>query len=204
MTTIRTAISLALGMLLVPLVGHARQLEDGDIVFQRSVSRQAHAIAAATGSRFTHVGVVFFDQGEAYVYEEVQPVRRTKLKVWAQRGKSGDYVVRRLKDRSKVDLKKLKAEVVGFLGRDYDYLFGWSDKKIYCSELVWKAYHRSCGIKIGELKRLGDFNLEHKNVRPLVVRRYRDKVPRDMKVISPSDMYESELLVTVVAKPKKK
>ena len=51
----------------------------GDIVFQESTSSQSTAIAAATGSRWTHVGVVFIEGGEARVFEGVQPVGSSSL-----------------------------------------------------------------------------------------------------------------------------
>ncbi|MGJ8634003.1 MAG: YiiX family permuted papain-like enzyme [Luteolibacter sp.] len=172
-------------------------LEDGDIIFQRSMGRQAEAIAAATRSEHTHVGMVFHDDGVPYVYEAVQPVKKTLLVDWVKRGKEGKFVVRRLIDRSAVDTEELKREVVRFLGRDYDAQFGWSDAKIYCSELVWKAYERSSGIEIGKLRQLKEYDLEHETVRKLVVERYGDRVPLDMKVIAPSDLFASPLCTTV-------
>jgi hypothetical protein len=33
----------------------------------------------------------------------------------------------------------MKATGEGFLGKDYDLTFGWSDERLYCSELVWKV-----------------------------------------------------------------
>ena len=172
-------------------------IEDGDIIFHRSTSEQSHAIAAATGSQFTHMGVVFFEGGEPFVYEAVQPVKKTKLAAWIKRGKGGKFVVRRLRDRSAVDMDKLKREVSRFIGLDYDYKFGWSDAQIYCSELVWKAYQRSSGVEIGKLKQLKDFDLDNKIVRALLKKRYGKKIPLSMKVISPADVFESRLLETV-------
>ncbi|MDF1816655.1 MAG: YiiX family permuted papain-like enzyme [Verrucomicrobiales bacterium] len=175
-------------------------LEDGDIIFQKSMSRQSQAIEAATHSPLTHVGIVFYERGVPYIYEAVQPVKKTKLSDWGRRGENGSFVVRRLKDKSNIDMDRLKSEVMTYLGRDYDALFGWSDSTIYCSELVWKAYDRACGVQIGDLRKLKDFDLSHPVVQKTLRQRYGSCIPFDMDVISPADIFQSGLLFTVVAK----
>jgi uncharacterized protein YycO len=175
-------------------------LEDGDIIFQRSMSRQSHAIAAATHSSHTHVGIIFHEKGIPFIYEAVQPVKKTRFSDWGRRGKNGSYVVRRLKDKSKIDTDKLKKEVLTFLGKDYDCLFGWSDSTIYCSELVWKAYDRACGVQIGKLKKLKELDLDQPIVKQTLQDRYGRRIPLNMKVISPADIFHSRLLYTVQEK----
>lgn len=172
-------------------------LRDGDLVFQNSRSFQCEAVMAATKSKYSHVGMIFIEGGTPFVYEAVQPVKRTSLKTWIARGENGHYVAMRLKDPGKLDTAKLKKETKRYLGRNYDFLFDWSDETIYCSELVWKAYHRGCGITLAELRELREFDLDHPIVRPHVQQRYGDHPPLDMKVIAPSDLRESKLLMTV-------
>lgn len=137
----------------------ATQFRDGDIIFQRSQSHQSEAIAAATHSEYTHVGIIFFDKNRPFVYEAIQPVTKTPLQEWIKRGKHASYVIKRLRNQNSIDFQKLKREVLRMLGKDYDWLFDWSDSRIYCSELVWKAYQRT-GIELGELKQLKDFDLD--------------------------------------------
>ena len=169
----------------------------GDIIFHRSLSRQSYAIAAATKSQYTHMGIILIEKGRPYVYEAVQPVRKTPLAEWIRRGKDGKFVVKRLRDSSKLDVPKMKRALDGLAGKSYDWLFDWSDNRIYCSELVWKAYQRGCGIELARLKKLKDFDLNHRLVKPVVKERYGSKIPLDMKVIAPSDIYSSKLLKTV-------
>ena len=171
--------------------------QNGDIIFHRSTTRQSHAIAAATGSEFTHMGIIFMEDGRPFVFEAVQPVRKTPLSDWIARGRKGHYVIKRLRDTDPLDVSKLRSEVKSFLGKDYDWRFGWSDSRVYCSELVWKAYDRACGLQIGKLKKLADFDLAHALVKKIMEERYGSKIPYSMKVISPSDMFESDLLVTI-------
>jgi uncharacterized protein YycO len=175
----------------------AAEIKDGDIIFHRSKSRQATAIAAATKSDYTHMGIIFFSDGSPYVYEAIQPVTRTPLKDWITRGVGEHYVIKRLKDSSKVDFSKAKEETKKLLGRDYDWLFDWSDKRIYCSELVWKAYKRAAGVEIVSLRKLRDFDLTSEPVRKLMQERYGKNIPLDMDVIAPSDIFSSPKLITI-------
>lgn len=175
----------------------AVELQDGDIIFQRSQSRQAQAIAAATRSDYTHMGVIFSENKALYVYEAIQPVVKTPLDAWIKRGEGGRYVVKRLRDTNGVDFKLVKREVEKHLGKDYDWLFEWSDKKIYCSELVWKAYKNAVGIEIGVVGKLRDFKLDSPVVRQLMRERYGKKIPLEMQVVPPSSIFASSELVTV-------
>ena len=175
-------------------VGHLR---DGDIIFHRSTSRQAVAIAAATHSAYTHVGLVFLDSGKPFVYEAVQRVKRTPLKEWIARGERQHFVIKRLKADLRLNSAALKSEAQHMLGKDYDWLFEWSDSKIYCSELVWKAYQRSHGIEIGRLRSLRDFDLTSPVVLRQMQERYGKRIPWEMSVIAPSDIFDSPLLCDV-------
>ena len=188
---------LCVAVLLTCTWARAGEFQDGDIVFQRSRSQQAIAISAATHSDYTHMGIIFVESGEPFVYEAIQPVVRTPLKMWAERAKDGHYVVKRLKDSTSLDAALLKQQVTAMVGKDYDWQFEWSDDRMYCSELVWKAYRNAVGLRLGELRTLGDFDLEHETVQRLISQRYGSKVPFEMSVISPADILSSDLLVTV-------
>lgn len=176
------------------------QLQDGDIIFQTSQSSQSKAIQLATGSAFSHMGIIYKTNEELFVYEAVQPVKLTPLKDWIKRGENGQYVVRRLRDNhllTPANLERMKEVGKRFMGKDYDIYFGWSDDKIYCSELVWKIYKEALDIEIGHLQTLQDFDLTHDTVKQKMQERYGDQIPLSEKVISPASMIQSELLFTV-------
>lgn len=121
---------------------------------------------------------------------------------WIKRGENGSHTLRRLKDAEKIlttdALAKLKAECDKFLGKDYDLVFEWSDDKIYCSELIWKAFDRALGIQIGELQNLKEFNLSASSLQALLEARYgADNISLDNFVISTPATFHSELLETV-------
>jgi hypothetical protein len=178
------------------------EVRDGDLIFQTSKSSQSLAIQRATGSPYSHMGLIFNRDGKPYVFEAVATVRFTPLDQWIARGVDGHYVVKRLRDASKTltpaAVDKLRVASAKFEGRPYDLAFDWSDSRIYCSELVWKAYDRALGIRIGGLQKVRDFNLTDSAVKAKMRERYGDKVPLDEPVISPVAMFKSDRLVTVL------
>ena len=191
----------ALALVLSFSASHAAALKDGDIIFHTSRSAQSIAVQRATGSRYSHMGIVLLRGGKPYVFEAVSTVRYTPLGQWTARGNGGHYVVKRLRNADTLltpgAVAKLRAGTSDFEGRPYDLTFEWSDKRIYCSELVWKLYQRALGVRIGELQKIREFNLGDPAVRAKMRERYGDKVPMDEPVISPVAMFESPLLVTV-------
>ena len=85
--------------------------QQGDIIFQTSLSSQSQAIQLATKSKYSHCGIVFIEGDKVYVYEAVQPVKKTLLSEWIKRGKNQHYVVKRLKKSSllgEASIKKLQ------------------------------------------------------------------------------------------------
>ncbi|MBK6619906.1 MAG: YiiX family permuted papain-like enzyme [Saprospirales bacterium] len=177
------------------------QLQNGDLIFQTSLSDQSKAIQLATRSKYSHMGIVYKEGSEYFVYEAVQPVKLTPLDEWIKRGEKGHYVVKRLKNAEKVltpeVLEAMRISGEKFLQKDYDIYFEWSDEKLYCSELVWKIYKQATGIEIGPLQQLREFDLTNEMVKQKMKERYGDQIPLDELVISPGAMFESEELVEV-------
>jgi hypothetical protein len=176
-------------------------VRDGDLIFQTSRSSQSLAIQRATGSPYSHMGLILYRDGKPYVFEAVSTVRFTALEQWIARGNERHFVVKRLRDASKTltpaATEKLRRAAQVFEGRAYDLAFDWSDSRIYCSELVWKAYDRGLGIQIGRLQRVRDFTLSDPVVRAKMQERYGSKIPLNAPVISPVEMFKSDLLVMV-------
>lgn len=187
--------------LLLCYVCHSQDIHNGDLIFQTSTSSQSKAIQLATGSRYSHCGIIYKEGKHFFVFEAVQPVKRTPLDKWIARGKDGHYVIKRLKNADKIltpaTLQKMKKVGDSFTGKNYDLTFEWSDDKIYCSELIWKIYQRATGIEIGKLEHLKDFDLTSKIVKDKMKERYGNNIPKEEIVISPKAIFESDLLITV-------
>ena len=177
------------------------EIKNGDLIFQTSLSRQSKAIQLATKSKYSHCGLIYKEGNKFYVFEAVQPVKRTPLDKWIARGQDGKYVIKRLKNADQFltpeALRKMKQVGNQFNGKNYDLTFEWSDDKMYCSELIWKIYQRATGIEIGKLEKLSDFDLTNEDVKQKVKERYGDKIPTNEIVISPAAIFDSELLITV-------
>lgn len=175
--------------------------QNGDIVFQISQSTQSRAIQLATHSPYSHMGIVYLRDGDPMVFEAAQPVKLTPLDEWVARGKDGHFVVKRLREAERVlspdTLQRIRAIGEEFAGRDYDLYFEWSDKRIYCSELVWKVFARGAGIQIGRLVTMGKLDLSHPVVEAALRERFGDNVPLKEKVISPAAMFSSAALETI-------
>lgn len=179
------------------------KIQDGDIIFQTSESSQCEAVRIATKSKFSHCGIIFFtDDGKQLVLEAVQPVKVTPLEDWIKHGRDNKYVVKRLKNAATIlnaeTLKKMKAYGNQFIGKEYDAYFEWTDNRIYCSELIWKIYKSGAGIELCDLQELKDFNLEDERVQKILKERYGSDIPLDEKVVSPSNLADSKLVITVI------
>lgn len=146
------------------------------------------------------MGLVLRQQGKWMVLEAVQPVKLTPLERWIRRGKDGRVVAKRLRDADRVldgpARERIRREGLRFLGRPYDLTFEWSDDRIYCSELVWKAYRWGAGIELGTLQELRTFDLEHPAVRGKLRERYPQGPPGAEPVISPERIFACDRLVT--------
>jgi hypothetical protein len=175
--------------------------KDGDIVFQTSVSDQSEAIHRATGSPYSHCGVVFFRDGKPYVFEAASTVKFTPLEDWIAAGEGGRFAVQRLKSPNILDseesIGKLRKTAEEFLGKPYDFTFEWSDHRIYCSELVWKLFDRALGVRIGKLRQLREFDLSDPVVALKVEERYGSRIPLEEMVIAPAGIFDSKKLTTV-------
>jgi hypothetical protein len=178
--------------------GATEALRDGDLIFHTSRSEQSLAIQRATHSPYSHVGLVFHRDGKPFVFEAVATVRYTPLAQWIARGTDGKYVVRRLKQPlNDQQSRKLRAAAESYAGRPYDLYFEWSGARIYCSELVFKAYHDALGIELGARQKLRDFDLSDPVVKAKMRERYGARVPMLEPVISPGAQFASPLLETV-------
>ena len=176
-----------------------RSFREGDVVFTGSPAGQGAAIMAATGSPFTHCGIVFRNAGEWMVLEAVQPVRTVTLAHFIAHANPATFAVKRLKaplDPAAVQKARKWAEAQ--IGKNYDARFQWGDDKLYCSELVWKIY-REAGIELCAPRHFTDYHLDDPQVKKLLDERYggASHLPKDEKVVAPSDLAASPLLTAV-------
>ena len=178
--------------------GFSQSFQDGDLIFQHSVSIQSTAVQLATSSYYSHCGIIFYLNGEPYVFEAIEPVGVRTLEDWINSGEDQNYAVYRLKNRSlnATELSTMKSYLKNQLDKHYDLGFNWSDKEMYCSELANKTY-KAIGIELCSPKALRDFNLESPQVRKIMQQRYGSQIPYDEPMVSPGQLSDSKLLYKV-------
>lgn len=172
---------------------------DGDIIFQVSRSSQSVAIAAATNSSITHVGVIAVDGTKVNVIEAIEPVRETPIDQFIDRG--GPWGVYRLKSPPDDPnwAERIVSAARSMKGKHYDGHFQWSDDRIYCSELVWKSYVSGTGVELVAPQRLGDLNLSLPPVQSLIKRRMgSQELNLDEVIVTPAALHESDKLEMVM------
>ncbi len=171
-------------------------LQPGDLVFETSASSQSAAIQWATRSPWSHVGIVDRTKDGLVVLEALGRVSRTPWKAWKRRAlRGGSILVLRPRDLSADRRAAAAREARTFLGRRYDPRFGWGDDRIYCSELVVKAYERAAGVSFGRREKLRD--LRTFGIEGAMEERWGGQVPRDLVLVTPASLAEDQRLERV-------
>ena len=139
-------------------------LKEGDIVFRRGDAKVLFGkfpfsrwLANASGSPYSHTGVVTIENGEPIIYDTTYAsVRRQPFSIWI------------LDNVGQVGVKRLKADqqshipaVVAFCRKlfaeqpPFDYELALDDKAYYCLEMTEKAF-RASGLTLSQPIRVGD------------------------------------------------
>jgi hypothetical protein len=146
----------------------------GDIIFHKSQSPQSKAIQEATGSEWSHVGILVPRGSQWYVAEAVQPVKYTPLHKWVARGKDKEVRIFRNTKLTSQAIPKLQKNMQKYMGINYDIYFEWSDERIYCSEFIYKVFLESVGTGVGQLQKVKELKLDGPFVRELIRARLTD------------------------------
>jgi len=148
------------------------EFRDGDLIFQETAGRQSAAVFAATGSPFTHMGIVRHRDGQSVVVEAIGPVKETPLSEWISRGENRRFALYRVRDLSPGDATRMLLAAEHYYGRPYDILFRPEDDAIYCSELPHLAFS-AVGKDIGTMTPLRDLKIGDAAVTALIERRWQ-------------------------------
>lgn len=176
-----------------------RLLQTGDVIFQMTDSEQSIAIALASGSAATHAGIVVVESGEVTVIEAGSPVREIPIERFIRR--TPIWGASRL--REEVGRGDWAEGVVSFarerIGTPYDQMYKWNDDKLYCSELVWKAYLHAAEVELAPMQRVGDLNLTSGPVQALIRERMGDAGPDlEEMIVTPASLHDSDLLYEII------
>ena len=173
--------------------------QEGDVLFQ-SLPRSAlvNAIEGVSRSPFSHCGIVGRENGEWVVYEAYRKVQVTPLRTFLFRGRNKGFAVYRLKAESQPFVPTPLTAAKTFLGRPYDVRYRLDDERIYCSELIYKAFQEaSGGQRLGKLVRLGDMNW--RPYKATIELFEEGPVPLEREMITPKDLAGAEQFELVTA-----
>lgn len=168
----------------------------GDVLFQQSrPNRLTTTIEGVTESKVSHCGIVVEEEGEWHVLEAIGPVKVTPLDEWIRHGIGNRFAAYRLPPALSNCIPDFVAQAYAFVGLPYDMRYELDDEKIYCSELVYKAYMRATGDELGALVKLGDLNWEpfEESIRHFE----KGPVPLERRMITPRDLMDAPQLVRV-------
>ncbi|MEM6912254.1 MAG: YiiX/YebB-like N1pC/P60 family cysteine hydrolase [Verrucomicrobiota bacterium] len=209
----RRLLALLLPLSHLPSLAWANQrelLQEGDLIFQVSNSAQSEPIQRATGSLWSHVGILLNHQGKLAVFEAGQRVCWTSIEDWIAQGRDGLFAVKRLRHAetriTDAVRQKWRELASAWEGKSYDLQFLKEDDSLYCSELVWKMYRRTLGVAIGQWKPLRTYNVADAMVRQILEERYAGRPPWEEPMIAPGAVFDSPLLelVTLQGAPESK
>ncbi|MFV0474833.1 MAG: YiiX/YebB-like N1pC/P60 family cysteine hydrolase [Pikeienuella sp.] len=166
---------LALSALAPPVLSQGRfdDWRSGDLIFHESRGAQAAAIRVATGSPYTHMGIVEVAEDGVFVVEAARTVGATPLREFIARGASGEYAVYRLPGLAPEEATAVLSAARNHFGQPYDIFFRLAPDAIYCSELPYYAF-RSIGRDLGAVQRLGALAVSRPEAREIFLSRWRD------------------------------
>ena len=175
-------------------------LKSGDIVFIATPSPLYRRVARATGSKASHVGIVFADAQAGWVVAE-SAVPRSRYRPLEQfLGRSDDdwFVVRRLKQELTPDqVTALRAACDQRMGRWYHLGFKHESVRTY-SKFVHEVYREALGVDIGEVETFSEL-LRRNPQESLGFWKFWffGLIPRQHKTVTPASQLQSEWSKTV-------
>jgi hypothetical protein len=171
--------------------------QTGDLVFQSLPHNEViDAIEGASGSPFSHCGIVVDVDGDWKVLEAVGRVKETPLAEWIAQGRERKLAVHRLKPKFRRHIPKMIEGARRFLGNPYDIQYELDDAKIYCSELIYKGWLYATNEPLGKLVKLRDLRWQpHESI----IRRIAGGLPLDRPMITPRDLAAAPELDPIMA-----
>jgi hypothetical protein len=171
--------------------------QEGDLLFQ-SLPRGdlVDAIEGASGSPYSHVGIVVRKNGTWFVREALGKVQDTPFQQWKWRGRNNQaFDAFRLKPAWQRHVPLMLQKSEAFLGRPYDYKYDLDDAAIYCSELAYKAMFNAAGLRLGKLQKLGE--LRWQPYRKTIEKYEGGQPPLERRMITPRALSEAAELELV-------
>lgn len=170
----------------------AKNVREGDVIFQTSQSEQSPLIKLATRSVITHCGIIVMKSGKPYVLETLRTLQLTPLNKFIARGKGGRYWLKRS------EKENIKIKYDHYLGKPYDVAFRLDNNIYYCSELVYDIYEKQVGIELCKPKKVGDYIFLGVDKLPSLKKEMRSRhIKKEQYAVAPVEVFRSKKLKKV-------
>lgn len=170
--------------------------QEGDILMQSLPrSELVDAIESVSRSPWSHTGILVKRDGHWLVAQALMNVHYTPLLEYIIQGRDLRIDAYRVKGLTPEQRSKIQPGIAKLLGRPYDINYEPSDRKIYCSELVWKVYDRELGIQVGAWEKLGDLNWQ--SAETMIRAAAKGALPADLQMITPVGLTKTAKIVAV-------
>jgi hypothetical protein len=159
----------------------------GDLWFQ-SLPHGAviDTIEGSTHSPYSHCGILVKQEDRWQVLEAIGPVKFTPASQWIAQGRGNQLSCYRLKVEHQRHIPGMIAAARQMVGKPYDIQYEFDDAKIYCSELIFKAYRSTAKQDLGKRVTLGQ--LDWKPYEQVVRAITGGTVPLGREMITPRDL----------------
>lgn len=175
--------------------------QEGDIAFQALPHNPLNdMIEGATGSAYSHCGILHLAGKEWKVIEAIGPVKETSITAWEMQGRDGHFTIYRLKPKYRDKIPAFIRAAQGYEGRPYDFHYRMDDQAIYCSELVYKAFRQATGEELGRLQKVSE--LRWQPYEAVIRQLEQGPVPLDRVLITPRSVSEASQLEKVFEQSK--
>lgn len=170
--------------------------QEGDVLMQSLPhSELVDAIETASRSPWSHCGILVKRDGHWQVAQALMNVHYTPLIEYLIQDRDLRVTSFRMKGLTEEQKVKLQPGIAKLLGKPYDINYEPDDRKIYCSELVWKVYDRELGVHWSEWDAFGTLNW--KPVEAFVRNVERGKLPLDRMMITPAGLTKTDKVARV-------
>lgn len=181
----------------------AAKYKEGDIIFIQSQTTQAAALREATGSVWTHVGLLIQRSGKWVVAEAIGPLKETPLADFIARSKNKSYRVYRYKHFDAPTMATALKKALPKYNKPYDIYFEWTEDMIYCSELTYHVMKDVTGFELGRIQKMKEMKLDGPYAQALIKKRYTDtgrELDPEEIIVTPVSQVEDEDVALIEAK----
>lgn len=147
-------------------------LESGDLIFQTHPSSQAPAVMLATGSLYSHVGIIHKQGERITVIHAARTVVESDFKEFVESGWGQRMTIKRYESLNAEQRDAIVNNALTYIGKPYDFAFHMSDDAIYCSELPFLAFAGE-HLEVGKVERIGDLYVNNPLVQELFSKRWK-------------------------------